>query len=281
MRGEIMTIESEIKSGSRFHFGRNWKNYRSRAGADAVAKAAASIRKLLNKQDLVGQQMLDAGSGSGLFSAASYALGAEIVSFDYDPDSVACTEQMRSEAGNDLSKWKVLTGSLLDDDFMASLGDYDLVYCWGVAHHTGDMWHALDNLSKRVRQGGLLAIAIYNDQGKPSKRWLVVKRLYNRYPLLRPFLLFGTFIRLWGVRSLRDIFTFRPFYSWRTYDSEYRAMSAWHDLVDWTGGYPFEVAKPEEIFEFYQSRCFTLQYMRTQASGIGCNEFVFRRNRTS
>ena len=39
--------------------------------------------------------------------------------------------------------------------------------------------------------------------------------------------------------------------------SEYRArrgMSAWHDVVDWLGGYPFEVAKPEEIFDFFHDR---------------------------
>ena len=33
-----------------------------------------------------------------------------------------------------------------------------------------------------------------------------------------------------------------------------RGMSAWHDIVDWVGGYPFEVATPEELFNFYRDK---------------------------
>jgi 2-polyprenyl-6-hydroxyphenyl methylase/3-demethylubiquinone-9 3-methyltransferase len=273
-----MTIDSEIQSGARFQFGRNWQKYSAQAGEHSVAEAMASMQQLLDRQDLVGQRLLDAGSGSGLFSAAGCALGAEVVSFDYDPESVACTEQRRVDSGAVPQRWTVLTGSLLDHDFVKGLGQFDVVYCWGVAHHTGDMWNALTNLGEAVRLDGLLSIAIYNDQGKPSRRWLAVKKLYNRHAVLRPLLLAGAFIRLWGVKSLRDILSGRPFHSWRAYGHDYRGMSAWHDLVDWTGGYPFEVAKPEEIFDFYRTRGFTLLAMKTQAGGIGCNEFVFRRN---
>ena len=53
-------------------------------------------------------------------------------------------------------------------------------------------------------------------------------------------------------------------------------MSPWYDLVDWVGGYPFEVAKPEQIFEFYQERRFTLEKLTTSAGSLGCNQFVFR-----
>lgn len=54
-------------------------------------------------------------------------------------------------------------------------------------------------------------------------------------------------------------------------------MSLMHDLIDWVGGYPFEVAKPEEIFDFYHARGFVLQRLYTCGGGIGCNQFVFER----
>ena len=54
-----------------------------------------------------------------------------------------------------------------------------------------------------------------------------------------------------------------------------RGMSYWHDLIDWIGGYPFEVAKPEQVFEFMRLRGFQLERLKTCGGGLGCNEFVF------
>jgi hypothetical protein len=48
-------------------------------------------------------------------------------------------------------------------------------------------------------------------------------------------------------------------------------------VVDWVGGYPFEVAKPEEIFDFYSQRGFSLIKMTTCGGTLGCNELVFRK----
>ena len=52
-------------------------------------------------------------------------------------------------------------------------------------------------------------------------------------------------------------------------------MSLWHDLVDWVGGYPFEVARPDEVFDFLTQRGFTLRRLKTVGTGHGCNEYVF------
>ena len=56
-------------------------------------------------------------------------------------------------------------------------------------------------------------------------------------------------------------------------------MSMAHDWRDWLGGYPFEVAKPEQIFDFLKARGFTLERLKTCGGGLGCNEFVFRNSR--
>jgi len=68
----------------------------------------------------------------------------------------------------------------------------------------------------------------------------------------------------------------RPFRQWREYGRD-RGMSPWHDHVDWIGGYPFEVAKPEEIFRFYRDRGFMLVNLETCGGTVGCNQFVFRK----
>jgi 2-polyprenyl-6-hydroxyphenyl methylase/3-demethylubiquinone-9 3-methyltransferase len=89
------------------------------------------------------------------------------------------------------------------------------------------------------------------------------------------FLLLGLIlVQTWWRRSLKDLLLLRPFASWRGVKRE-RGMSAWYDLIDWVGGYPFEVAKPEQIFEFYKERGFTLEKLTTCGGSIGCNELVF------
>jgi 2-polyprenyl-6-hydroxyphenyl methylase/3-demethylubiquinone-9 3-methyltransferase len=197
-------------------------------------------------------------------------------SFDYDPDSVACTQSLQQRYFADDSQWRVESGSVLDEPFLESLGQWDIVYSWGVLHHTGAMYAALDNAAQRVAPGGLLFIALYNDQGGPSRRWLKVKQLYNRLPVgLRWVVLGPSLVRLWGLTSLRDLLRGRPFESWRKYAENSRGMSAWRDVVDWVGGLPFEVARPEEVFDFLRPRGFRLVRLNTLGGGSGCNQFVF------
>jgi len=258
----------------RFGFGRNWQKFLSESDGKNLSQAKESIDRRLRGSYLEGKRFLDAGCGSGVFSLAAMEYGAEVVSFDYDKNSVDCALSLRQKGGAD--HWRIFTGSLLDNAFMTSLGKFDVVYCWGVAHHTGDMWHALDNVAKASE--GDIVLSIYNDQGKPSRRWLLVKRLYNQHPMLRPALVALTWLRLWAVKFAADSLRGAPLRRWRSNNEDSRGMSAKRDLIDWVGGYPFEVAKPEEIFHFFKERDFELLDMSTQAGGIGCNEFHFRKN---
>src|SRR5262249_43922399 len=143
---------------------------------------------------LAGRNFLDVGSGSGLFSLAAMSLGAaKVHSFDYDPHSVACARELRRRFFPDSSQWTVEQGSALDGDYLTRLGQWDIVYSWGVLHHTGDMWNAFRNVRGLVRPRGRLFISIYNDQGDRSRRWTTVKAIYNRGRLPKCLVL-GTFI---------------------------------------------------------------------------------------
>lgn len=241
--------------------------------------AQASLREMLGVETLEGKSFLDVGSGSGLFSLAARELGARVISFDYDPHSVACTRELRRCYRGDDPLWEVYEGSVLDPDFLSKLGTFDVVYSWGVLHHTGRMWEALANVAPRVVTGGHLFIAIYNDQGRGSRRWLRVKRAYNALP--SPFRsAFAALLcfRMWGPTIVRDSLNGQPLRTWSSYAQlGGRGMSPWRDVVDWVGGLPFEVAKPEQMLDFYRVRGFELIRLKTCAGGFGCNEFVFAR----
>jgi len=171
---------------------------------------------------------------------------------------------------------------VLDHDYMRSLGRFDIVYSWGVLHHTDAMWTAMDYAARAVKPGGKLAIAIYTDQGGASHRWRAVKKTYVRAPRFVRFLIVLSVGAFFEIRSaLIRLVRLRnplPVEDWRKLRAE-RGMSIWHNLVDWVGGYPFEVAKPDQVFDFLKHCGFTLDILRTCGDGHGCNEYVFIKNR--
>jgi 2-polyprenyl-3-methyl-5-hydroxy-6-metoxy-1,4-benzoquinol methylase len=275
---KIMTQHTaEIASGERFAFGKNWAAFLADLDDSRIAAAENSLRQMLDVDSLRGRSFLDIGSGSGLFSLAARRLGAKVQSFDYDPASVACTRELKTRYYPQDDDWTTSSGSVLDADYMSSLPMFDIVYSWGVLHHTGQMWLALEHAGRLVDEGGKLFIAIYNDQGTASQRWRPLKSAYNRLPKsLRPPVLWAVFVKQYWRLIVKDLVLLRPFQTFRVY-SGLRGMSPWRDLVDWVGGYPFEVAKPEAIFDFYRTRGFRLDKLTT-CNDLGCNEFVFVRS---
>src|ERR1700734_1738939 len=241
------TTQQEIAAGERFAFGENWQRFLSILDDSRIRKAEDSLRQMLQVEDLTGKSFLDIGSGSGLFSLAARRLGARVHSFDYDPESVACARELRRRYCPDDPGWAIEEASVLDRDYLSRLGRFDVVYSWGVLHHTGAMWQALGNAATLVAPAGKLFIAIYNDQGKDSDRWRAIKHTYNRLPRgLRFLVTIPVLVHLNWRAACKDLLKLRPFHTWRSAGRE-RGMSPWRDLIDWVGGYPFEVAKPEAI----------------------------------
>src|SRR6185369_14036983 len=131
---------AEVNAGERFEFGKNWSRFLALLDERRIKEAEDSLKRMLEVETLEGKSFVDVGSGSGLFSLAARRLGAKVHSLDYDPNSVACTAELkRRYFPNDLS-WRVEEGSALDRKYLASLGTFDVVYSWGVLHHTGKMW---------------------------------------------------------------------------------------------------------------------------------------------
>lgn len=265
---------SEISRGQRFAFGTNWTRFLSVLTDARIREAEQSLCQMLEVDDLRGRTFLDIGSGSGLSSLAARRLGATVTSFDYDPDSVACTRELKRRYFPDDAQWSIELGSALDEEFVRARGGFDIVYSWGVLHHTGDMWRALANAAFAVAPGSRLFVAIYNDQGRRSSFWLKVKRFYCSGPVGR-VLTCAVFIPYFAARGLlTDLLRARNPVR-RYVEPTARGMSVFHDWFDWLGGLPFEVAKPEAIVRFYRSRGFTLQNLETVGGGLANNQFVF------
>lgn len=275
-----MTRKNAGETDLRFEFGENWAHFLSAVDEDRIREAERSLRQMLEAETLEGKTFLDIGSGSGLFSLAARRMGARVFSFDYDPRSVRCTKMLKDRYFAEDEKWTVTHGDVLSGDFLKSLGCFDIVYSWGVLHHTGAMWQALENVAPLVGPQGKLFISIYNDQGAASHRWRALKKCYNNSSrLVRLIIILGVGA-YWELLSV----SFRlihlrnplPFKKWEEKKKD-RGMSVWYDLVDWVGGYPFEVAKPEEILHFYCNKGFCLLRLKTCGGGHGCNEYVLAR----
>jgi 2-polyprenyl-6-hydroxyphenyl methylase/3-demethylubiquinone-9 3-methyltransferase len=273
--------EREVTAGRRFSFGRNWASFLKRLNQARIAEAEKNLIEFLGEKSLDGRSFLDVGSGSGLSSLAARRLGAMVTSFDYDGQSVACTEELRRRYLPDDPSWIIEQGSVLDTEYLAGLGQFDIVYSWGVLHHTGAMWQAMANIKTMVKTGGLLFIAIYNDCGEVSRSWLERKRRYNALPqILRPFYA----IYVWMPQELRSLAGSMRSGELRTYIRELtsassgRGMSWLHDVIDWVGGYPYEYASVRDITDFYRRDGFEPVKIRENSS-YGCHQLVFKRVR--
>jgi 2-polyprenyl-3-methyl-5-hydroxy-6-metoxy-1,4-benzoquinol methylase len=266
--------KKEIVDGDRFGFGENWMRFLSVLDDNRIEEAKVSLKRMLNAETLEGKTFLDVGSGSGLFSLAAKMLGAKVYSFDYDPQSVACTAELKRRyfPGGD---WVVETGSVLDQEYLSQLGQFDVVYSWGVLHHTGSMWEALENVVPLVKPGGRLFIAIYNKQQFISEYWIWFKKLYNKLWHIFKVALNYIFFLFYSLLHLVADLLRRRNPTLRYYGVDKRGMTLYYDVIDWIGGWPFEVASPEEIFVFFRNKNFRLLELVTCGGKHGCNEFVF------
>lgn len=236
-----------------FSFGQNWAQYVSaHFSEERVRVAQRHLTAFLELPSLAGKSFIDAGCGSGLSSLAAFDAGAaRLLSFDCDPASVETTRRLRELRGNP-ENWTVAQGSVLDREFLRTLEPADIVYSWGVLHHTGSMWEAIENAATLLSDSdALFYIALYVTTPK-SDYWTEVKKRYNTASPARQ--------RVMEVRyAIRHLLLpelvrgRNPVAFLRKY-RERRGMEAFTDIRDWLGGYPYEHARIPEVMAFCRKK---------------------------
>jgi SAM-dependent methyltransferase len=260
-------------SAGRYEFGKNWTRFvKTSANHERVDIAKRHILTFLGRDNLDGLNFLDIGCGSGIHSLAAYQAGAKkIHGFDYDEDSVNATNIMRRRAGEP-QNWTAERGDVLDDEYVASLGKWNFVYSWGVLHHTGDVWHAIENASKTVAKDGLFYIALYSEDVQSDPQfWLDVKRKYNEASQPRRWLMEWWYV--WNYVMGRDLLNMKEVLTRIVQHRFTRGMSFFADIRDWLGGWPMEFTRDADVIDYLTARGFENLNIKT---GEACTEFLFR-----
>src|SRR5437764_12336398 len=158
---------ASVLGADRFGFGRNWLRFLTVLDDERSRRAEMPLLSMLKERTLEGRRFLDIGSGSGLFSLAARRLGAHVHSFDLDRECVRCALELRRRYFPADVNWRIEQGSALDREYLTSLAKFDVVYSWGVPHHTGKMCDAPENAIPPTAPRGTLRTATYNT---PSTR---------------------------------------------------------------------------------------------------------------
>lgn len=265
------------KIDSHFAFGKNWASYSKLIEQPQIEQAKQGLLKLIPAEGFEGRSFLDIGCGSGLHALAAAQLGVDhVLGVDIDPDSVSTARTVLSHQ-NLKTPWHIENISVFDLD-PKLLGTFDIVYSWGVLHHTGSMWEAVGKAAAMVAPNGVLALALYRTTYMDSF-WKLEKRLYSgASPSVQNVVKSGYI----GAFRLANIFKGRE--DFRTYVANYksvRGMDFYHDVHDWLGGYPYETTLAAEVDRRMSNLGFQAErvFARSKTSGIlgsGCDEYVYR-----
>jgi predicted RNA methylase len=277
--GEIVS-QNLLELESHFSFGENWAEYAQKIDEKRIEEAEKSIVRLVGKEAIEGRTFLDIGCGSGLFSLAAVRLGArQLLAVDLDPHSVETTRRTLSRHVPG-TNWDCRQISVFDLD-PSTVGTFDVVYSFGVLHHTGAMYDAITKASKLVAPNGMLTLGLY---GKTPfcGMWRVEKRIYSRSPKWVQKVIAKVYVE---VVRLRLALKGESLKKKREEYWKQRGMEMANDTHDWLGGYPYESISPKEIMGFMHGLEFepvrSFVYPCIGLLGAGCDEYSFTRKPVS
>ncbi|MDZ4241557.1 MAG: class I SAM-dependent methyltransferase [Candidatus Omnitrophota bacterium] len=151
---------------------------------------AADVPRILSQEELCihqdwfpGKEVLDAGCGNGRWTHGFLKLGARVTAVDY---SDAALQHVRdSQSSLDMtSNLNLKKEDLLNISEDLRGKKFDLVFSWGVLHHTGDTHQALCNIAHLVKDNGVIYLYLY---GTDSLSFVRKSLLHLLRSLLAPF----------------------------------------------------------------------------------------------
>ena len=154
---------------------------------------------------LEGKDVLEVGCGSGIAVQMFAEAGADVTAVDLTPWAVRTT-RARLEAfglGGEVSEADA-------EDLPFKSDSFDLVFSWGVIHHSSDMDRALAELVRVARPGAQVVLMVYNRRSlfyasyKAFQRFLpVARRLGLHFEGARAGETEGLIARHFSVAELR------------------------------------------------------------------------------
>jgi 2-polyprenyl-3-methyl-5-hydroxy-6-metoxy-1,4-benzoquinol methylase len=279
VRSDAKVTQDLLELETHFSFGENWSQYAQKIDETRIAEAEKSLIRLVGREAIEGKTFLDIGCGSGLFSLAAVRLGCrKLLAVDLDPKSVETTRKTLSQHGPG-ANWDVQNISVFNLD-PEKLGVFDVVYSWGVLHHTGAMYPAITKASAMVGPGGMLTLALY---GKTPfcGMWRIEKRVYSKSPKWIQKIIESVYLMIVRARLAlkgESVKKRRESYF------KQRGMDMYFDTRDWLGGYPYESISPEEAKTFMKGLGFDQIRSFVEPCigllGAGCDEYSFVRSAT-
>ncbi|MGI9383010.1 MAG: methyltransferase domain-containing protein [Methyloligellaceae bacterium] len=236
-----------------------------------MAGSVEGLLRLIPKGEIVGRSLIDIGCGSGIHSVAAAKLGAaQIYAIDFDPRSVAAARTLLEKHVPN-AEWRVESRDVFGLE-PTSDGRFDVVYSWGVLHHTGDVNTALERAAAMTAEGGLFVFSLY----RPTTLdwfWIREKRWYAQAS--RP----AQKVALWLYVAL---FRLASWVTGRRGSIDQRGMEFRHDVNDWLGGYPYEAVSARDVRRIMSQLGFEEVKAIVKPGGFGlfgsgCDEYVFRR----
>ena len=276
-----MTSSQDKNLEAHFSFGQNWSDYSELVEERHILSAEEDLTRLMNLDSFAGRKWCDLGCGSGIHAVAAARLGAIVSAVDIDPQSISTTERLAKKFE---VKESVVSFNNSVFDLPFSNESFDVVYSWGVLHHTGDMWSAITEASLLVSatKGSQFVIALYR-KTRLCQLWKIEKRLYKDAPPVIQGVVRWLFVLAYDLSLI--VRRRSPWAHRRNY-FQMRGMSFRHDVHDWLGGYPYESVSARELEASMSKIGFTLvrKFVRTPNRtpwgffGSGCDEFVFERS---
>lgn len=265
---------------SHFAFGKNWLDYADKIDEPRIAQAMIDLQRLNNAARFDGKSFLDIGCGSGIHALAALRLGAASVTcVDIDPDSVEATTRTLKRFAPD-STVAVRVQSVFEMS-PENCGQFDVVYSWGVLHHTGAMERAITNAATLVAPNGVLILALYR-KTPFCGMWRHIKKWYtNTTPSRQQKFMNGYISLTHRLMLLRGVDVEAKIANY----GQSRGMNYYNDVHDWLGGYPYESITPQDCFALMQKLGFDREYGNLKPVsktmgifGSGCDEYSFKKS---
>lgn len=262
-----------------FDFGENWKEFSKNAlTSERVSASLDAFKDLTRELSLKDQTFLDIGFGQGLSLLNATTLGAKTFGCDINPK---CAEVLLENRKfyPDLKEKEipVVVGSILVDETVQKIKaqkkeGFQVVHSWGVLHHTGEMYKAIDNSMSLVAPKGHFIIAIYNKHWS-SLSWLFIKWFYCKSPAwIKKFMIYLFYPIIYLAKFI---------VTGQNPKKQERGMNFFYDIIDWVGGYPYEYASTKEIISYFEKKGYECIKTIPAKVPTGCNEFIFRKNLNS